>query len=368
MLPVKLNALLLFTLLLVAAASACNVPSTKARPETIATAGAKHRPVIASVLEPALTIIDHVQLIDRHRWLIADSNHLWRTENGGRTWALSYGVTPDVPWGQHLRGLSFINDKSGFLIIDQQVLRTGDGGSSWDEVGRLNFDAESCYFVDDSYGWAAGRTWSDDFAAKPKPAPQYVGAIFNTKDGGRTWQQQPTHLPQGYFQKGTRWYLSEVFFSDRQHGCAVGFEVIFCTTDGGDNWHMASGMEGQYKRVRFLDQQFGWATEREGNRVSITNDGGKNWKLGKGPSTYGAWATNAVFLTPEHGYSTLVRLYETRDGGGSWERRAGSAKIGKGYDYLGQARDGTLVALTLNEGTLTALTSTDKGKTWEPNK
>jgi len=365
-LHVKLYALPLF-ILVVTATSACNVQSTTARHETPAAVAAKHQQVVVSPSDAGLTIIDYVQLLDRQHWLIADSDRVWRTENGGQTWTLSYSVTSDTVRGQHVRGLCFIDDKTGFLIINQQVLRTDNAGISWDEVGQLNFDAESCYFTDELHGWAAGRTWQGDFIVEPK-APQYVGAIFQTKDGGRTWQQQQTALPQGHFEDGVRWYLSDLFFSDQRTGWAVGFGVIFWTIDGGDSWHLADAVKGQYKHVQFLDRQFGWVTEREGKEVSITNDGGKHWKSLKGPPAYGSLATNAVFLTPQHGFATLVRLYETRDAGRSWEWRSGSNKTGEGYDYLGRARDGTLVALGLNNGSVRSLVSTDNGATWQPSK
>jgi len=214
-------------------------------------------------------------------------------------------------------------------------------------------------------GWAVGSATLEGFTRNTK-IPQHIGVVFKTNDSGRTWRQQKIDLPAGYFEEGTRWYLSDVYFSDQRTGWAVGFAVIFWTADGGESWHVADAWKGQYQRVRFLDKDFGWATQREGAEFSITADGGKHWTLLDGAPAYGAWPTSALFITRDHGFSSLVRLYETKDGGRSWKLRTPGEKTTKGYTYLDRAQDGTLVALGLNDGTIAASISTDDGATWQP--
>lgn len=348
------------------AISACSLHGERGGWETPVAITPYRQQGVASPSKTGPVIIAYAELLDSNNWLVADYDCIWRTEDGGRTWAESYREKAGAATEQRIRGLSFVDDKTGFLILGRRVLRTHDGGGSWDEVGELNFDADGCYFTDESHGWAVGRVWLEEFMTNSK-APQCVGTIFNTEDGGRTWRQQRVRLPQGYFEEGTRWYLSDVFFTDQRKGWAVGFGVIFWTIDGGESWHVAEAEKRQYGHVRFLDDQFGWATQQEGEELAITTDGGLHWRSFSGPPTYGSHSTSAVFLTPKQGFAVLIKLYKTEDGGRTW-RVAGGTGPSEGYDYLGKTRDVGLVALGLHNDTLTVLTSVDNGITWQPNR
>jgi TonB family protein len=365
-LHVKVYASLLFTIALIAV-SACSLQSQGARKETHIAVAPKPQQEVVSLSQSFPTSFEHVQLLNRNNWLVADFNHVWRTENGGYAWTTSYGVKPDAGEGKHIGGLSFIDTKTGFLIVDRQLLRTDDSGVNWNKVAELHFGAESCYFVDAQHGWAVGSVLQEGYIDNPKVS-MYVGGIFATKNGGRTWEQQRIDLPQRYFEDGTRWYLSDVFFADQMTGWAVGFGIILWTADGGEDWHVADAEKGRYKRVRFLDEQFGWATQRQSEEVSVTTDGGRRWKLLDGLPSYGSWSTTAVFVTRKQGFATLLSLYETKDGGRSWKQISGSSEISKpAYDYVGRAQDGTLVALGLNGETVASLVSPDNGATWQSN-
>jgi photosystem II stability/assembly factor-like uncharacterized protein len=276
---------------------ACGVQSKGAREEKTDAAAVAPRQAIESGLEAAPTAIAYAQIINRVNWFIADFTHLWRTVDEGQTWVQIYSLATNLTAGKHINGLNFIDNQVGFLIVDRQVLRTTDGGISWNELSKLNFGAQSVYFVDAQRGWVAGSIWREEYMNDPK-ASMYVGVIFATRDGGQTWEQQRTDLPEGYFDAGVRWYLSDVFFDDQQTGWTVGFGVTFWTVDGGKNWHVADAWKGQYQHVRFLDKAFGWATQREGAEFSVTADGGKHWRLLDGPPAFGSWATGVVFITP----------------------------------------------------------------------
>ena len=352
---------LLLLAIAIIATSACGLHSDRAQQGPAGEVAAK---AIESPSRTGPRSFEYVQFLDRSRWLIADFDQVWLTEDGGRTWTLSYGVKTDGR-GKNTGGLSFINGATGFLIMDRLLLRTDDGGKSWSKVSGLGFGASSCYFFDASNGWVAGSDWQEGRTDNPD-IPMYVGGIWATKDGGRTWRKQRVNLPLGYFKGGTRWSLNDVLFNDLRTGWAVGDGVIFWTVDGGEQWYVAEAEKAQYAQVRFIDDQFGWATQRNTEEFSITTDGGRNWDFLNGPPSYVFRAAKVVFLTPKHGFATHVMLYETKDGGRTWKWRGGLNEIGHGYDYIDRARDGALIALGMNEDmTVASLVSVDKGATWQ---
>jgi photosystem II stability/assembly factor-like uncharacterized protein len=106
-------------------------------------------------------------------------------------------------------------------------------------------------------------------------------------------------LPPGIFRTGKspifdtqipagrdRW--AQLLFIDKQTGCFGAGNHVWWTHDGGDSWHLVSDFDGkEVEDLQFSDHLYGWA-------LVLDN-----------PKEFG--------VTPPH-------LYETADGGRSWER------------------------------------------------
>jgi len=316
-----------------------------------------------------------VELFDRSHWWVAESNRLLKTEDAGHEWTQTYTVTPPTDDGHNIQGLSFINERIGFLIVSGRVLRTDNGGTNWTTVGSISetekIQFKNCRFIDSMHGWVVGMLWKKGWVNDPK-IPRYVGIAFTTQDGGHTWLRRQLDLPKGYRPDGTYWSLNDVFFEDAKTGWLVGDRgAIFGTGDGGETWRLAPAQDVDYQRISFLDDRFGWATYKYGNSswgVAVTIDRGQRWKLLKESFVRGTWPVFAVFRNPEHCFAISLKLYETRDRGQLWKSLSGGDNDGEvAYEYLAEARDGTMVAFGLKGGILTSLISTDTGATWQSN-
>jgi photosystem II stability/assembly factor-like uncharacterized protein len=321
------------------------------------------------------TSFDYVELFDRGHWLVAESNRLLKTEDAGHKWTQKYTVTPATDEANKIQGLSFIDERTGFLIVGGRLLQTDNGGTTWTIVGPISegekIHYKSCRFTDSMHGWVVGMLWNKAWV-KDSNIPRYVGIAFTTQDGGQTWQRRQLDLPKGYRPDQTHWSFNDVFFKDAKTGWLVGDRgAIFGTGDGGQTWRLVSAPDVDYQRVNFLDERFGWATYKYGNSswgVAVTYDGGQRWKLLKESFVSGTWPVFAVFRSPEHGFAISLKLYETRDRGQRWISLSGGDRVGEvAYEYLGEAKDGTIVALGLTEGIVTPLISTDIGTTWHTN-
>jgi photosystem II stability/assembly factor-like uncharacterized protein len=318
---------------------------------------------------------NYVQLFNQSHWLVAELNRVLKTEDAGRTWTQIYIVKTTTDDSNQIRGLCFVDERVGFLIVGGHLVFTDNGGTNWADLGAIRAEKISfrnCYFTDAMRGWAVGMTWQEGWVNDPK-IPRYVGSAFATQDGGRTWRQQRLDLPKGHRPDGMYWGLNDVLFKDAKTGWFVGDRgTIFSTEDGGETWRLANAKDVDYQSVNFLDGRFGWATYKYGNSswgVAMTTDGGQQWKLLNESLAYGTWPVCAVFLTPEHGFAVSLKLYDTKDGGRQWNWRSGGDNVGEvAFEYFGQARDGTLVALGLSGNSIASLVSTDGGTTWQSSK
>ncbi|MBE9015954.1 photosystem II assembly protein [cyanobacterium TDX16] len=99
-------------------------------------------------------------------------------------------------------------------------------------------------------------------------------ALFETKDGGKTWQQKSLDLGDKNF------ILSSVSFSG-QEGWIVGEpSLLLHTNDGGETWSrilLSEKLPGNPNTIVALGQQSAEMTTDVG-AIYRTTDGGKNWK------------------------------------------------------------------------------------------
>lgn len=212
-------------------------------------------------------------------------------------------------------------------------------------------DAElaNVFFVNPDRGWAVGDR----------------GVIWHTRDGGRTWRNQPTPF-------NCRW--EAVQFLDDNNGFVVGSitqphthltkAVLLKTRNGGEQWteirtDTLPGLRG----VKFFDAKNGWiwgdASGLYPTGVFRTNDAGQTWTpISKGVTT--GWVAGD-FRDPRSG-AVAGQAGELGLVAGVEIRPSRTSDLGLRYLRqlkLGVATGGWLIG----DGGL-ALTTNDSGFTW----
>ncbi len=212
-----------------------------------------------------------------------------------------------------------------------------------------------------------------------------VGWIFNTEDGGVTWDRQdvPTEL------EGVP--LESVSAVDNLHAWIVGtpnpkegetYGTILYTETGGSEWLRQGSAKDvplvEFNKVRALDQQTAWVVGASAavpgdkrpplGTILVTRDGGSTWTMQTSNNIPPVNLQGLAVVDSEviwvsgfnnQGYGTILR---TTDGGKIWERLGRPQDLPSQY-YIGMSALSKEVAWAVGNGYTIRHTCTS-GETW----
>jgi hypothetical protein len=201
--------------------------------------------------------------------------------------------------------------------------RTLDGGMHW-QAGIISVPEDTSLFIANISAHSADTAWA---AIGSWDKTQYAG-IYNTTDGGASWQQQTTAFPFPGIGP------SFVYFFNAREGLTVGWEVrdgymvIYTTIDSGVTWEPiaeANRVPAQPEEApnfaSFSVCGDDLYTDTYG-KVMVTRDKGKSWQRSSSFATGYGWPS---FQDRLNGISTVVLgsmaypMVLTRNGGTAWE-------------------------------------------------
>jgi len=193
------------------------------------------------------------------------------------------------------------------MLFFSEILPQG----TWEKVDSpVSENLSSVFFVDSSYGWAAG----------------FSGIIIHTSNGGKDWTIQDSKTTNN---------IADIFFLNRNIGWAFFWEVssfpfgtyVLKTNDGGVNWiaspSPAESCFGQ--TIFFQDSLNGWMGGKPYPIVQ-TSDGGITWEEALiDSSTYSTFPVyDLKFYNSNIGYASggvfdcCGIIWLTTNGGSNW--------------------------------------------------
>ena len=251
--------------------------------------------------------------------------------------------------------LHIVNKTTGFAGGGETLLRTLNGGESWEKIeidvndfGDSYVGILSIWFTDSLHGWMSidrGGGW---------------GGLFRTTDGGSNWTNQIDNVHRiwdVYFANdtlgwctsnklyhtddgGDSWILQSeqafvcIFFITVDCGWAGGYGALMKTTDGGFNWAQVLDLResaGRIEDIHFINPLEGWAVGYSGVYPDIgvlsyifrTTDGGLTWESQIHPTKYYSKARSVYFTDRDHGWVVGTdfggTILYTSNGGALWE-------------------------------------------------
>lgn len=202
-----------------------------------------------------------------------------RSSDGGKTWQQQLAISNFT-----FNGLEAIDPLTAFavggfdLVGGGAVLRTLNGGSSWQDVTPASAGFRDVFFLDATTGWVAGSS------------------LYKTTDGGTSWTRQ-------YGTDATE--FTSVSFSDSQNGWAVGFaNLVLHTTDGGQTWivqNVGAPPLTAINGVTAVSPSTAWIAGWNGF-VAQTKNRGQSWRQQSVPGAEGVDFEDALFLDAQSGW------------------------------------------------------------------
>ncbi len=156
-----------------------------------------------------------------HAYILTASDSVLETRDQGRTWT-TMEVDGLPTFGVFFRpslGFLVVRDRGAGsnLLLSWHILKTSDGGQSWNRLPPTFGDVVDVYFGTDSLGWLTLRT----------------GAGLHTTDGGQTWEPNAPGTPPII-----RWMDRNTWYGYRHYTTEVGRRdsVLWYSFDGGASW------------------------------------------------------------------------------------------------------------------------------------
>jgi photosystem II stability/assembly factor-like uncharacterized protein len=288
-------------------------------------------------------------------WYGNGSGKLYRSTDGGNTWAKVW----DQP-GTFIRALGFIDETNGFLgnvgtdyypnVTDPRPLyRTRDGGLTWAPIEAPGIDIVKGICGIDIL--PQRRIFQGELHTTPIiHAAGRVGGpatMLRSLDGGDTWRVIDLRSHAGM--------ILDVKFFDANNGfvCAASSDnlevanaLILRTSDGGDTWTPAYRSTRPFEncwKMSFPSRSVGYATLQNYQEsvtqhlVVKTTDGGLSWRELPLVDDAHAQEFGVGFVNENWGWvGTLNSGFETRDGGANWT----PVEMGRAVNKIRIVREG----------------------------
>lgn len=212
------------------------------------------------------------------------------------------------------------------------MYKSTDGGNTWRKLASTNFNGSyRLHFFTEQTGLSVN-----------------INRVLKTTDGGETWRTTFEEPLAGLdklqcFPTGTAYAAGGGGGYDGSP--SVG--ILLKSTDSGETWQKLPWPHSSITTLSFVSEQVGFASTLN-RELYQTRDGGTSWQ--RVPGQLPGSASQGVFVSEQEGYLSGATLYHTIDGGYSWQAEHALPTTDQ-FNTVGFSPTGTGIATTA-EGTI----------------
>jgi len=268
-------------------------------------------------------------------WASGSGGTVLRTTNGGRSWQ---NVGPAGTSALEFRGLTAFDRNHAVLMSvgdhpgDFRTYLTADGGRHW-RVTNRNHNPQAFYDCMSFFDRSRGLILSDPVNGRFR--------ILITADGGRSWRvDRARNVPAARVNEYGFAASNECITTDGHRNAwfgsgGAGGSRVYRSTDGGRTWSVSqtplrrgasAGVFAVAFRTRLQGLAIGgdFAAPASAPRaLALTADGGRTWTLVGAGAAPGEYRSGAAWVPHTSGTALAVGLTGsdiTTDGGFDWRR------------------------------------------------
>ena len=190
-----------------------------------------------------------IQFIDENNGCVSNNNgEILKSDDGGMNWQV-------VKYNNIGGARIAIFDESTVYFLSGKLFRTYDSGLTWDSLlvsTPNNYMNNEMFFCNPNCGYITTANGTGGMMISEYP-------IMRTTNGGSTWQASE-------YLKSESNGLRCVFFTDEKNGWVAGSN-IYKTDNGGESWNLdyssKTGTLGS-KNMYFIDEKIGWLINWDG--------------------------------------------------------------------------------------------------------
>ncbi len=206
--------------------------------------------------------------------------------------------------------VDFFDDNIGFLAGLEEVLKSSDGGITWETVTiPCSVDHFSdIVMINNDIIWCA----SGGYLKSPG-----FGVLCKSEDGGDTWEPKLADMALDFYDL--------YFFNENLGYLSTYSSYFYYTTDAGETWTLSDEMPADnVKAFYFIDENTGWICGGglSGGYIAKTTDGGMSWETQLNDTLFPYYIILDIeFVNDQKGFACSAdrTFLATTDGGNTWE-------------------------------------------------
>lgn len=230
--------------------------------------------------------------------------------------------------------ICFLNSQVGYILNQNQVLGTSDGGTTWKVLTSISYGKRMAFKNNYGYiitstgaiykstymgvGWNKLNTSFNDnlmgisIISKDTVLVTGTQKLYSTFDGGLHWNTSNTtgsNISSSWFTSANVGHI----------GCTNG--NVFKTVNGGQSWTLKSSINStssNINKIYFVDANIGFISRGYMDEILKTTDAGETWKVNNDLTDE---ILTFFFLDSQNGYSAgkYGVIFKTSNGGTTWD-------------------------------------------------